>query len=73
MEAHSLERLLIELVQEEACCKDVTLESTFEELGIDSLDFICLLQEIRKKIGPITDEQAVGVHTVGDLFKVLSH
>ena len=43
--------------------------STFEALGMDSLDFICLINEMREHIGPISDEQARKMDKVGDLME----
>ena len=48
-----------------------TEDMTFADLGMDSLDFMCLIQEIRLKVGPITRQQAQSCLSVSDLIAVL--
>ena len=45
------------------------LDATFTDLGIDSLDFVRLVQEIEDGLDiRLSDEQAAAVVTVGDLI-----
>lgn len=69
METNTTE-LLLDLIKQELDV-DAAPDMTFEELGMDSLDFVLLVQEIRDKIGPITDAQARRCTTVSDLLAVL--
>lgn len=62
---------LISFIEEELDVHPVTTEMTFEELGMDSLDFICLINDLREKFGPIRDEQAQKMNKVGDLLEAL--
>jgi len=61
------EKLLL-LIRNETGVMDATDDTTIEALGVDSLDFICLLQAIRDKFGPISTETATEARTVGDLI-----
>lgn len=63
---------LIALIEEQADFRPVTEETTFEEMGMDSLDFMLLIQDVRSEIGTITDEQVQKLNTVGDLLRVLN-
>ena len=59
---------IAKLIAERTDCKaeDVTMESTFAELGIDSLDTVELLMNLEDEIGmEIEPEQKVV--TIGDL------
>lgn len=47
--------------------EQVTLDSTFVDLGVDSLDFLCILTEVRKSVGPVADAFISRIETVGDL------
>lgn len=59
---------LIALIEEEVGATGVTESTLIEALGIDSLDFIALLQAIRADIGPISIDAATSASTVGDLI-----
>jgi acyl carrier protein len=69
VETNTIDELL-NLIREELGIEDVRPEHTFEELGMDSLDFILMIQEIRDRIGPITRQQAQECRKVSDLMKV---
>ena len=62
---------LFALIEEQADFRPVIEETTFEEMGMDSLDFMLLIQEVRQNIGPITDEQAQKALKAGDLLEVV--
>ena len=59
---------IAKLIAERTDCKveDVTMESTFAELGIDSLDTVELLMNLEDEIG-IEIELSQKVTTVADL------
>ena len=59
---------IAKLIAERTDCKveDVTMESTFAELGIDSLDTVELLMNLEDEIGMESELDQKGV-TVGDL------
>jgi acyl carrier protein len=62
-------RKLLAIVSEVSGSEEqVTLEHTFEKLGMDSLDFILMIQQVREKIGTISDADAARCETVGDLI-----
>jgi len=61
---------LIELIKEETGCV-VDPSTQIDSLGIDSLDFIALVQAIRSEIGPLDLNKAAAAMTVGDLLKVI--
>jgi len=50
--------------------EELTLEKTFEELGIDSLDLVELVMEIEEAFD-ITIEEAEGLHSVADLVRYI--
>lgn len=62
---------LISIIERENDCTGVTESSTFESLGLDSLDFILIINEIRNEIGPISDADARKCETVGDLLRAI--
>ena len=46
---------------------EVKEDTSFEALGLDSLDIVELLMAIEEEFGvEISDEEAEGIHTVGD-------
>lgn len=52
--------------------KPATLESTFEALSVDSLEFVCLMQAIEEEFGvTIPDAEYVSLNKVGDLLRLL--
>lgn len=62
---------VLALLRDEYASGPVAMESTFEEMGLDSLDFACLLQDIRQSIGNISDADAVKAVTVQDLISAI--
>jgi acyl carrier protein len=51
---------------------EVRLESSFEELGMDSLDRVCLLFELEQAFDiSIPEERVQGVRTVKDIVERL--
>lgn len=59
---------LISLIEEQTEFRPILEETTFAQMGLDSLDFLLLLQEIRDQIGPVTDAQAIRAQKLGDLM-----
>jgi acyl carrier protein len=45
----------------------ITLETTFVDLGVDSLDFLCIINRIRNEVGPIPDSVMGSIEKVIDL------
>ena len=70
METNSTQQLL-GLIEEETGVVGITPDMTFEQIGMDSLDYVLLIQEIRQKIGPLTTKQAQSCTKVGDLLEFL--
>ena len=68
MEANTVTELLIDEVRSASGFEIVEPQMTFAELGLDSLDFICMINEVREKVGPIDDKTASQLYTVGDLL-----
>jgi acyl carrier protein len=60
---------VIEIVAEESCVskEQVTLDTTFVELGVDSLDFLCIVNRVRNEVGPIRDVFIGSIEKVSDL------
>jgi len=51
---------------------DITLETTFESVGADSLDIVELIMEIEEEFGiEIPDEDMKKMTTVGDMVEYL--
>ena len=63
---------IAELVADRTDCniEDVKMESTFRDLGIDSLDTVELLMELEDKLG-ISIELDKKIETVGDLVSFI--
>jgi acyl carrier protein len=65
--AHSL----LEIIEAETFQK-VTLETSIDELNLDSLDFVDLMMVICAKIKPIPELEWAKFDTVGDIAKALA-
>jgi acyl carrier protein len=61
------EKILL-LIRRETGIEDVTDSTRIEALGIDSLEFVSILQEIRNRIGKVSTKDAVEAGTVGELI-----
>jgi acyl carrier protein len=61
---------LIALIERETGVP-VTETTLIENLGIDSLDFIALIQDIKYEIGPVSLDKATNANTVGDLLAAI--
>ena len=52
--------------------KELTTESSFKELGIDSLDLVDLVFELEEEIGvEFEDEEVLKLNTVQDLLNLI--
>ena len=52
--------------------KDLTLDSSFRDLGIDSLDLVDLVFELEEEIGvEFEDEELMSITTVKDLLTLI--
>lgn len=60
---------VIDIVSEESDVskEQFTSETTFVELGVDSLDFLCIVNRVRNEIGPIPDQMLGSIEKVIDL------
>jgi len=47
--------------------EQIMLGTSFVDLGVDSLDFLCILAEIRKSVGPVDNVFIDRIETVEDL------
>ncbi len=63
---------IAELIADRTDCNvsDITMESTFKDLGIDSLDTVDLLMNLEDKLGT-SIELDQKIETVGDLVKFI--
>lgn len=53
---------------------DITLDSTFEDLGADSLDLVELIMAFSDEFAiDIPDEEAEKIETVGDVYEQLKN
>ena len=64
---------IAKIISERTGCKveDIKPESTFKDLGIDSLDTVELLMNLEDEIGQEIDLGDEKVETVGELDKLL--
>ncbi|WP_281677022.1 acyl carrier protein [Eggerthia catenaformis] len=52
--------------------KELTLDSSFRDLGIDSLDLVDLVFELEEEIGiEFEDEELISITTVKDLLTLI--
>ena len=58
---------VLAIVKEEICSNDITPETTFIELGVDSLDFLCIINRVRNEVGPIQNSMIGSIEKVVDL------
>ena len=71
MQTLTVEQRLIEIVKAECDIENPDFDALFSELGIDSLDFAQLIQEVREKIGPFSRAQAQRCQSLRDIVKEL--
>lgn len=52
--------------------KDLTLESTFKDLGLDSIDLVDLVFQFEEELGiEFEDEELTSLKTVGDVVSLI--
>jgi len=53
--------------------ESITMETTFEDLGADSLDLVELSMAMEElfDVGELEDSEAANLHTVGDLVHLM--
>jgi len=66
MTQETIEKVMT-IVKEEMCFSDFTPESSFEELGVDSLDFLGIINRVRNEVGPVPDSIIGSIDKVIDL------
>lgn len=71
MASNTIEQLLTEILAEQLGEK-VPLEKTFDELGMDSLDFMEFINAVRETVGEITDKETFTLHSPRDVANLLS-
>ena len=72
MATDTAQRLLIEIVAAAAGVKPETIgpqTNLNEDLGLDSLEFVELMQEISEKVKAVPKEEWAKLDTVADLLK----
>lgn len=69
---HALREKLIALIESETGVANVTESTPIEALGVDSLDYISLIQTIRSDIGTVSIDKATSAQTVGDLMAAIT-
>jgi len=66
------ESVVREAIIEQLCDSAFDDDSTFDDLGADSLDLVEILNIIEDKTGKIIDEKDLGnIETVGDMVRLL--
>lgn len=62
----------LDRIKERLKGKEVTLETTFKDLGLDSLDLVDLVFEMEEEIGiQFEDEELMQIKTVKDLLTLI--
>lgn len=71
MATQSVEQLLIEKVSDASGipANEISLTSTWEQLGIDSLDFMELIADVSLQIKNIPKNRILAIDTVADLLR----
>lgn len=74
MATQSVEQLLIEKVSDASGipANEISLTSTWEQLGIDSLDLMELIADVSIQIKNVPKNRILAIDTVGDLLKEVS-
>jgi acyl carrier protein len=66
----TLEKVIKVVAQETGRDPASLSESTFlDSLGLDSLEFVCLMQAIQNEIANVPDEQWANLNTVGGIAR----
>ena len=76
MNRQEIEEIVIEIIAEELSIdtREINLDSTFKDLGADSLDEMEIMIHIEKKIHiTISDDSATKLNNVRDLCKFIEN
>lgn len=73
MTSESCKAAVLTLVAREvgAEVESLSLETRLEALGIDSLEFLCLMLCVNKEIGTLPETRYHALNTIGDIVKEL--
>ena len=52
--------------------REITPETTFEDLGLDSLEFAALMLAIGRDLGEIPEERWPDLRAIGDILELVS-
>lgn len=63
---------VIEIVSRETG-GDVNADTRLDSLGLDSLEFVCLIQAIQSEVVDVPEEEFVNIETVDGIAKVCEH
>lgn len=66
----TIQERLLSLIDRETG-KTATLESSFEDLGLDSLELVSLLQAVDEEFGGDVLDKITDIQTVGDILKAI--
>lgn len=64
---------VMRIVMEESGEKEITAASRLDEIGIDSLEFVSLIQRIEEEFGPLPKEMKLKIETVQDLIAAVEY
>lgn len=71
MEENRIDAILKLIAEETGFPREqLTTSVKIEDLGIDSLDFVSLIQSISEKFKEIPDSEIAGLHSVGDIVRL---
>ena len=59
------------LQEEDGSPKLLPTETSFDELGLDSLEFVDLMQKVGREIGDVPEEKWVEIETIADLIAAI--
>lgn len=57
----------VQAIVSEESCEKVEADTSFVVLGLDSLEFLCIVNRVRNEIGPVDDMMISQIRTVKDL------
>lgn len=62
----------LDKIKERFSGKEITLETNFKELGLDSLDLVDMVFELEEEVGiTFEDDELVSIKTVKDLLDLI--
>lgn len=53
--------------------EDVNADTRLDSLGLDSLEFVCLIQAIQSEVVDVPEEEFVNINTPEEIVKVCEH